>query len=233
MASDQNAGDSFSRVFGGQPQILVRAHAKERREIVQAGDRVAGGCQIGRRLGIKRRPVGADHGGGKMPAGGMADDEHRPIKQLPQGQASAAHLLDDVGDGDDRAQVITRNRDRDAVRVQAARHVAEHRRIERAPIAAMDEQRQRRRGAGLRMEQIEILPRRVAVSQAELGAARFERVGAIKLGVARPAGENLRMLRHAGAIVIFGFVVDCRHRRLPAFRIRLRQGCPASKPPKQ
>ena len=139
----------LAHVFGGQPQILVRAHAKERREIVQAGDRVAGGCQIGRRLGIERRPVGADHGGGKMPAGGMADDEHGPIKPLPQEQAGAAHLLDDVGDRDDRAQIVTRDGDRDAARVQAARHVAEHGRIERAPIAAMNEQRQRRGIAGL------------------------------------------------------------------------------------
>jgi len=84
------------------------------------------------------------------------------------------------------------------------------------------------------MEQIEVLPRRFAVGQAELGAALLERVGAIKLGVANPAGKNLSILRHPGAVVIFGFVVDGGHRRgAPAFRIRLRQGCLASKPPQQ
>ena len=69
--------------------------------------------------------------------------------------------------------------------------------------------------ARLRQEQIDELPRRIAVGQAELGAPVFERVGAIVFRFARPAGENLRMFRHAGAIVVFGFVVDGGHRRLP------------------
>ncbi len=101
----------------------------------------------------------------------MAVDQHAPAEPLPQERAGAAHLLDDVGDADDRAQIVAGDRDGDAVGVQAARHLAEHRRIERAPPAAVDEQRERRVLARFRQEQVEVLPRRIAVGQAELGAA--------------------------------------------------------------
>jgi hypothetical protein len=69
--------------------------------------------------------------------------------------------------------------------------------------------------ARFRQEQIDELPRRIAVGQAELGAPGLEHVGAIILRLPRPAGKNFRMLRHAGAIVVLGFVVDGGHRRLP------------------
>ncbi len=72
----------------------------------------------------------------------------------------------------------------------------------------MNENRQRRAFPRFRQEQIEILPRLIAIEAAKLGAPAFEHVDAEKLGVARPAGENLRVLRNAGAIVIFGFVID-------------------------
>jgi len=61
---------------------------------------------------------------------------------------------------------------------------------------------ERRRFARFRQEQVDELARRVAVGQAKLGAVALERLGAIKLRVARPAEKNLLMFRHAGAKVV-------------------------------
>ena len=79
----------------------------------------------------------------------------------------------------------------------------------------MDEHRERRGLARLRQKQVEILPRRIAIAKAEFGAAALERFGAKQLRIAYPAGEYLRMFRYPGAIIVFGFVVDIGHRRLP------------------
>src|SRR5262245_55795089 len=74
----------------------------------------------------------------------------------------------------------------------------------------MDEQRQGRSGAMRRTEQIDGLARRRAIGEAEFGAPGLLRLGAVGGGVALPAGENLRMIGNAGAIVVLGFVID-RH----------------------
>jgi hypothetical protein len=79
---------------------------------------------------------------------------------------------------------------------------------------------ERRRGAGLRQEQIDKLPRRVAIGQTEFRAVQLERFGTIALGLARPAGKNLRMVRHGDAGTVFGLKIDGGHRRLPAFGAR-------------
>jgi hypothetical protein len=79
----------------------------------------------------------------------------------------------------------------------------------------MNEKSQRRTVSRLRQEQVNELPRRIAIGKPELGAAALERVGAIKLRVARPARKNLDMFRHAGAVVVLGLIVDGGHRRLP------------------
>ena len=71
--------------------------------------------------------------------------------------------------------------------------------------------RERRLFARLRQEQIDELPRRIAVGQAELGTVALERLGAIILGIARPARKNLRMLRHADAQIVFALQVDGGH----------------------
>src|SRR5690242_17098420 len=92
--------------------------------------------------------------------------------------------------------------------------MAKNRGLERTPPAAMNEDRQRRVLVPLGQEQIDRLPRRAAIGQAELGTAVFEHLGPIKLRFSRPAGKNLGMFGHAGAIVIFNFVVDRGHRRL-------------------
>src|SRR5262249_41234803 len=80
----------------------------------------------------------------------------------------------------------------------------------------MDEDGERRIVMILRQEQIDDLPRRTPIGQAKLRAAAFEHLGSIKLGLARPTRKNLGMLWHAGAIVIFNFIVDRGHRRLLA-----------------
>src|ERR1700733_16244506 len=155
----------------------------------------------------------------------MTVNEYAAAEPLPQKSAGAVHLLDNLGDADIRAEIVAGHRHGNAARIQSARHLAEERRIERAPPAAMNEQRERRIFAGLRQEQVDILPRRIAIGEAKLGAAGFERVGAIILSFPCPAGKNLRMFRHAGAIVVFGFVVDGGHRRLLADYARKIAAC--------
>ncbi len=72
----------------------------------------------------------------------------------------------------------------------------------------MDEQRQRRSHPGPGRKQVDELPQRLAVAQSELGAPLLHRFGTVVFGFARPAREDFRVLGHAGAIVVFGFVVD-------------------------
>src|SRR6516225_3554115 len=69
------------------------------------------------------------------------------------------------------------------------------------------------------MEQVDVLPRRISIGEPELCAIGLEHVGAIELRVADPAGEDLRMFRDQGAVVILSFVVD-GHLVLPALIIR-------------
>ena len=89
----------------------------------------------------------------------------------------------------------------------------------------MHEQRERRALAGVGQEQIDGLPRRVAVGQAELRAVALERFDAIVFRVAHIAGENLQMVGHARAIIVLGFVIDGGHRDLR--RIDLSNGAAA------
>jgi hypothetical protein len=63
----------------------------------------------------------------------------------------------------------------------------------------VDEESERGVVPRVRQEQVDGLPRRVAVGKAELGAPALEHLGAIVLGVPRPPRKKLRMLRHAGA----------------------------------
>ena len=146
-----------------------------------------------------------------MPASRMAIDRHAPAEPVPQIGAHAAHLFDDIRDGDVGAQIVANHGDRDALPVRPARHVAEHRRVERAPPATMDENRKRRIVVLPGQKEIDHLARRAAVGQAELGAIVLEHLGAVKLRFQRPASENIGMLRDAGAIVIFSLVIDRGH----------------------
>ena len=59
----------------------------------------------------------------------------------------------------------------------------------------MDENRERCIFARRRKEQVDGLARRIAIRKAQLGAADLKGLGTVKLGIARPPGENLLMLR--------------------------------------
>ncbi len=145
----------------------------------------------------------------------MAENEQPLVESLPQKHASTAHLLDDDADADIGTEIVANHGDADAMGVGAARHLAEHRTIERPPPAAVNEQRERRLATRIRQEQIQRLAGRITIGQPKLGAAALERVDAIEFAFAHPAREDLLMIRHAGAVVIFGFIVDGGHARLP------------------
>src|SRR5271169_5566664 len=89
----------------------------------------------------------------------------------------------------------------------------------------MNENRERHSLSRLRQEQVDVLPRRIAIAEAELSAPGFESVGAVILRLARPTRKNLGMLGHPGAIVVFGFVVDNGQRRLPRIYTREIAAC--------
>ena len=55
----------------------------------------------------------------------------------------------------------------------------------------MNENHERGIFARGRKEEINDLPRRIAIGEAKLGATGLERLGAIKLGLACPARKNL------------------------------------------
>jgi hypothetical protein len=158
-----------------------------------------------------------------MSAGGMAVDENAFFVFAPQPQAGREHLFDDGGDRDLRAEIVTGDRDGHTARVRSGCQLAEHRWLERAPPAAVNEQCERRhRVVVLGPEQIEGLALRGAIGEAEFGVARRRAVGRRR---ALPARENLRMFGHPAAIVVFGFVIDGQHgvvlgwpkRKLPGF----------------
>src|SRR5688572_21041201 len=112
-----------------------------------------------------------------MSAGGMSGHHQALLVLVPQRKAARADLLNDGCDAHARAQVIAGNCDIDPLRIEALGHVAELRRFERAPPAAVNEHG--KRGAGMRIgagEEIVELPRAVAVLDAELRALAARRL---------------------------------------------------------
>jgi hypothetical protein len=73
------------------------------------------------------------------------------------------HLRDDFSDAHNWTEIVAGHRDGNAAPIRPARHLAEHRGIERTPPAAVDENRKRRIFAGRRKEQVDRLARRIAV----------------------------------------------------------------------
>src|SRR5689334_24892867 len=146
-----------------------------------------------------------------MPARRMAIHQEGLTESAPEKQARRPHLIDDGRNRHLRAEVVARHRDGDAARIEPRRHVAEHGGLERAPIAAVDEERERARAAAGAMEQIDDLARAAAVGEAELGALLRGGALAVGRGLARPAGKNLRMLRHPCPVVVLDFVIHSRH----------------------
>jgi hypothetical protein len=55
----------------------------------------------------------------------VAVDHHAPTGAQPQEQAGVPDLVDDFGDGDLRAEIVADDRDRHAVGIEPARHMAE------------------------------------------------------------------------------------------------------------
>src|SRR4051812_23573160 len=138
----------------------------------------------------------------------MAIDHQTLPEAAPQEQAGSAHLGDDLPDGYLRAKIVARDRNRDALRIQPCRHVAEGGCFERAPVAAMDEQRERRVAGRLRKKQVDGLARAGAVGKAEFGVLLRLHVFAISRGRLTPARKNLRMLGNTRPVVVLDFVVD-------------------------
>ena len=93
--------------------------------------------------GVIGPPVGRDQRGGEMPAGRMAAQRRGACRNGDAGTARrCAHVGDDVGDADFRAEPIAGHGDRIAVsHWRRAAQMAEQRGVERAPVAAMDERR--------------------------------------------------------------------------------------------
>src|SRR4030081_1616849 len=109
----------------------------------------------------------------------MAVDQHGPAQAAPDEQAGLAHLIDDRRHRYLRAEVIAGDRDRHAVRVEPGRHMTELRWLERAPIAAMDEQGERS-GPVYGPQQVDRLPRDRAVFESRFGA--LFRAGLLPIG---------------------------------------------------
>jgi hypothetical protein len=83
----------------------------------------------------------------------------------------------------------------------------------------MNEHGKRRVGfCALAGKQVDGLARRGAVGDAQFRARRRSSIG---IGLALPAREDFRMLRHAGAVVVLFFVID-GHFRNSAFKSRRR-----------
>src|SRR4029079_10490250 len=95
--------------------------------------------------------------------------------------------------------------------------------LERAPVAAVDEDRERRSGVRIVAGEIVVdLPRARAVGDAELGlaAGRFAIGGCLAV----PARENLGMLFDPAAVVVFFFVIDRRHHPSPIMSTTVSRG---------
>jgi uncharacterized membrane protein YfcA len=132
-----------ARVRFVESQVLVHGDLNQWQKIEHAGNRICGWHEIGRRIGRKTLPVGRHHAGGEVSTRRMAVDENALPPLAPEHQACRAHLLDDVGDRHAGAQIITGNCYRNAEGIRAGRRLREHRRLERAPVAAMNKHRQR------------------------------------------------------------------------------------------
>src|SRR5262245_52823239 len=106
-----------------ETQIQVLRAMHQRRKIEYSGDRIGGRHEVGRRIGCKSFPVLRHHASGKMSAGRMTVDADALTPLAPEGQASAAHLFDDVGNRTMRAKIVTHNRDRYPARIRSCRHL--------------------------------------------------------------------------------------------------------------
>src|SRR5919108_2853315 len=120
-------------------------------------------------------------------------------------QCRGADLMDDGFHGHAGTQIVTDERQRDPVGVRSGGEMTEGGWIERAPIAAMYKESDRRISPGGRPEDVDLLPTAPAIGNAELRVRMRRAKG---LCIAGPADEDGRMLGHARAVVVFRLVVD-------------------------
>src|SRR5882757_10367735 len=113
----------------------------------------------------------------------MARDHDPPRRDLVDHPAERrAHLLDDVADANGRDEIIARHDDRDPGTLERLRDERHIRLGERAPIAAVDEEQDRRALAG--RENIEQAARPGGIALVELAtAARAQSFAAAAMAV--------------------------------------------------
>src|SRR3954454_23569696 len=104
---------------------MVHGPAQERREIEDSGDGIGRRDEARWRLRIERLPIRREHGGGEMAPGGMAEYHHWLAGTQPEKQAGMPDLIDDLRNGHLRAEVIAHDGNGDALRIGAARCLAE------------------------------------------------------------------------------------------------------------
>jgi hypothetical protein len=138
----------------------------------------------------------------------MPVDQHGLLEPTPQMQAGLPHLIDDLGNRHARGEVVARHRDRDAVRVQAARELTERGRLQRSEPAAVDKHRQRRVLPLFGKEQVDSLPRAPSVGEAERGTPVGRGLRPIGGGLPCPSCEMLRPFRDAGTVVVLDFIIN-------------------------
>ena len=145
--------------------LLVQIAEPDRLEVVDARNRAAALCQINRQIGAERRPVRRQHQGRKVAAGGLARDMNlrriaaERTRIAPHPGERRAVLPHDLVHANGRRERIVDHDGRNAVRPEPLGHEAVMALVERVPVAAMDEDLDRRIGL-LGGEDIERLPRR-------------------------------------------------------------------------
>ncbi len=135
-----------------------------------------------------------------MPACGVAADDQTPSKPRQLARRHP-HLLDNMIDCDIRTKVVARNGHAHPMGIQPAGKMAEKRTVQRLPVTAMYENNDR--AIIVARKQIDRVPRRWTVGNGTRSAAF-----AIGRRVARPTGDQRRVLRNPRPVVVFDLVVD-------------------------
>src|ERR1700753_2085567 len=149
-----------------------------------------------------------------MTAGGMSGDHQLPLVAPPQKNARRPNLADDCFKRYGWTQVVSDQRHRNAALVGPARQVGEQRRLEKPPIAAVNEYRDMIGTIVRWPENIHNLSCTRAIRYVEFSVPRRHRPCAIGSGVGYPLVQDLRCFRDPGPIVVLYFDLAL-HRRSP------------------
>lgn len=192
-----------------EAKLLVHLRFDQRSKIKDAGDADAAADQVIRHIGAKGRPPGRYERGCEMSAGRVAACDQALSKAAVEMNRSLADVVNNVDDADLWAETVTRDSDGIPLGIEAGCPVAEGRGVERAPVAAVNDDDQR---AALvyciRVEEIDRLARMLPVAQTERCASGA--LGAIGGGVAFPPRDDLRVLRNPRAVVVFRLIIQGR-----------------------